>query len=139
VTATLQQAVDALSTTLTATLTDSIQPNTHPAGNINPPAFVITPAEGDFLTYDDAFGDQDTARLALTVYTGRQQDKSATTLLFEFCARTGIKSIFGIVATDPTLGGVVSSASVLTAGSYGSYALGGPEYLGATFILEILL
>jgi hypothetical protein len=138
VTVTIAQAWDALDAALDAAMT-GVQVTQQPTGNINPPALVTMPADGEFFNYKTAFSGAPTLLMVVTALVGRGQDKAARTALADFAADTGARSVFAAVAADPTLGGVVASAEVLAAGNYGSFSFGGPEYLGCVFTVEIYL
>jgi len=135
-TATISQARAALAAAL---VMDGVQVNAFPPGTINVPALVITPGQGQFLNYRASFDGQADLDLLVTVFVQRGQERSSNEQLDEFTAQSGTRSVFAAVENDPTLGGVVSSAAVLSAGSYGSFTFAGAEYLGITFTVEIYL
>lgn len=135
-TATISQARAALAATLAM---DGVQVNAFPPGTINVPALVITPAEGDFLTYKTSFEGSPNLTLLVTLFLQRGQDRSTNDLLDQFAADTGAKSVFAAVEADQDLGGVVTQAYVTTAGNFGSFTFAGAEYLGCTFTVEIML
>ena len=135
-TATVAQAWDALDAALDM---DGVQVVNQPVGNINPPALVTTPSDGEFFSYKTSFDGAPVLLMLVTALVGRGQDRAARTTLSEFVAQTGTRSVYAAIEADPTLGGVVQSAAVLSAGNFGSFAFGGPEYLGCTFTVEIYL
>lgn len=134
--ATISQARAALAATLAM---DGVQVNPFPPGSINVPAFVVTPGEGEFLTYKTSFDGSPDLTLLVTAFIGRGQDRSANDLLDEFTAQTGARSVFEAVDSDQTLGGVVQGAGVTAAGNFGSFTFAAAEYLGCTFTVEIML
>lgn len=135
-TATISQAWDALDAALAM---DGVHIANQPTGNINPPALVTTPGEGEFFDYKTSFDGAPVLPMLVMALVGRGQDKASRTTLCEFIAQTGSRSVFAAVESDPTLGGVVSSAAVLNATNFGSISFGGPEYLTCTFTVEIYL
>lgn len=134
-TASIAQARAALATALTF---DGVQTNPEPPGTINVPALVISQSEGEFLTDVTLDGETD-LHFTVTAFAGRGQDASSNAILDAFAADTGATSITAAVDADPTLGGVVSSALVVSIGSFGSFAFAGGEYLGCAFAVEIFL
>jgi hypothetical protein len=136
VSATISQARTALAGTLAM---DGVQVSPFPPGTVNVPALVVTPSEGEFLTYKTSFDGSPELTLLVTAFIGRGQDRSSTDLLDEFTAHTGTRSVFAAVDADQTLGGVVVAAGVVGAGNFGSFAYAGAEYLGCTFTVEIML
>lgn len=135
-TATISQARTALAAAL---VMDGVQVNAFPPGAINVPALVITPSQGEFLSYKDSFDGQASLTLIVTAFSQRGQERSSNEELDAFLAQSGARSVFAAVENNPTLGGVVSSAAVLSAGNYGSFTFAGAEYLGIALTVEIYL
>jgi hypothetical protein len=94
--------------------------------------------DGDLLRETDGAAD---LRLTVTVFVPFGEDRAAWEALMPYLADEGAKSVRAIVAADPTLGGVVDSALVLTARNAGPYNFGPPErrFLGAEFPVEVFL
>lgn len=135
-TATLAQAWDALDAAL---VMDGVQVINQPTGNINPPALVTTPGDGEFLTYKTSFDGAPVLPMLVIALTSRGQDRASRITLCEFMEFTGTRSVYEAIESDPTLGGVVSSAAVLSATNFGSISFGGPEYLTCSFNVELYL
>lgn len=112
-----------------------------PVGELGaPPALVVSPADGDFLSYTVAMGDGVAdAQLTIAVFVQYGEDRSAIAELMPYLADTGSQSVYAIVAADPTLGGVVDSALVQAARGFGPYTYGAARYLGVEFPVEVYL
>lgn len=135
-TATVAQAWDALDAALAM---DGVQVINQPTGNINPPALVTTPGEGEFFSFKTAFDGAAVLPMLIIALTNRRQDRASRITLCEFMELSGARSVYAAIESDPTLGGVVSSAAVLSASNFGSITFGGPEYLTCSFNVEIYL
>jgi len=115
-----------------------------PVDNVTaaPAAAVVEVADGDFLNYQVVMGDgQIDAQLTITVFVQATNLDGARALIRPYMADTGDSSVFALVRADPTLGGAVTDAAVLTAGSLGRYSLGDTErrYLGVVFSVAVML
>lgn len=117
---------------------DGLHVYAFPPGQIQPPAAVIAPPDGDFVTYDTAAG-QDNIELTVTLFVQQGQYRTAYEAVFSYLLGAG--SIRDAVAADPDLGGLVDSCRVLTARNFGdrSYGTAEAKYPGAEFPVEILL
>lgn len=135
-TATLSEVREALQTTLEAI--DGLTVYARPPGTVNPPAAIVSPADGQFLTYLTSQTSHDLDMLiAVLVQLGTRE--SATTNLDEYLEDAGGKSVFAAVQADPTLGGVVDSAAVTGAQNYGVITYNGVDYQGVELTVEVLL
>lgn len=112
----------------------------HP-GSITPPAAVVMPAPGAFLSFQVAVGQPEVQDLDLTVgvYVQWGDEQSAQESLDGYLADTGPSSVYAALRAEPTLGGVVVDVEVLTADDYAVYTWGGVEYLGVQFRLAVML
>lgn len=118
-----------------------------PVENIGtPPALIVEADNGDFLDYQPAMSDGQgnpvaDCRLLITVFVQYGESKAARDALRPYLADSGSQSVRAIVAADPTLGGVVDSAIVVSARNLGRYSLGEQErrYLGVEFPVEVML
>lgn len=106
---------------------------------ISPPAAVIMPVTGPFVRYSTTFqGSADlTLRVILLVSEG--DSSSGQDLLDPYLATTGTQSVYAAVQADPTLGGVVDSATVVEATAYGLMNWAGVDYLACHFIATVLI
>lgn len=136
-TATLSQVRTALKTRLQSI--PGLEVYSRPPGSINPPAAVITPSPGGFLTYRTSTDSHD-LELLIAVFVQWGGNDDATDALDAYLADSGTYSIFAAVQADPRLGNVVDSAAVLDAQNYGrhEYPEGNP-YLGVEFTVGVLL
>jgi hypothetical protein len=140
--ATLTQVRDALATTLEGI--DDLRAYAFPPGQIavspTGAAAVITPSNGEFLTYLTSQVSHDLL-LTITVFVQRGQDRASTERLDAYIAAAGAHSILLTVKNDHTLGGVVSSCIITGASNHGIATYGAQEmqYLAVEFDAEILL
>jgi hypothetical protein len=135
-TATYDQVKQALGTVLLTIPGLRVYPRLTPL--INPPAAVVTPATGPFLTYRTSNISHD-LDLAVTVFVQRGNDRSSDEELSAYIADSGPKSIYGVVDANSTLGGVVDGAWVTQAQDWGAYTVGDASYLGCVFLMQVLL
>lgn len=108
------------------------------SGQINPPAAVISPGEGPFLTYGTTLDDGDDLDLAITLLVSRGDERSSDEDLGAYIARTGDKSILAAVAADHTLGGLVDDAWVVGAQNWNVFTIANTPYLGCVFPTKVL-
>lgn len=108
------------------------------SGQINPPAAVIAPGTGPFLTYRTSNTSHD-LDLAVTVFVGRGNDRTADEQLSAYIADSGSQSIYAAVDADSTLGGTVDDAWVTQAQDWGVFVFGDVSYLGCVFGVQVLL
>jgi hypothetical protein len=138
-TATLIEARQALAAVL-AGLAGFRETYPHFQLSVNPPCAIVEYPEGEFLNFEVTLDDERTVQLAITLLVPRGQDRSASELLDGWLEKDGPASIFAAVEADPTLGGVVSSAAVTTAGSYGTVQWSDTvSYLGCSVHVEVFL
>lgn len=109
--------------------------------SINPPAAIIYPAPGTFITYDQAMGGADDILITITLLVSRATDRTAQQKLDEYLANTGAKSIKAAVDGDLELGGAAQYATVTSAANYGPMTFGEGDaaitYLGCDFTVTI--
>lgn len=121
---------------------DGLTRKVGPVDNVVAPALIVEAGDGDFINYQVAMGDGTTdLQLTVTVFVPYAESKAGIEALMPYLADTGDKSVRAIVQADPTLGGVVTDAAVLTARNLGRYTLGDTErkYLGVEFPVEVML
>ena len=136
-TATLTEVRNALKATLESI--SGLRVHAFPKGEISPPAAVIMPAEGAFLSYRVTMDASHDLELTITVFTQWSTDAGATEALDAYLADSGTKSIYAAVEADQTLGGVVDSCTVVSAQNHGKVTYGGPDYFAVEFAVEVLL
>jgi len=103
-------------------------------GSVNPPAAVVAPATGQFLTFDTTMsrGSDDLA-FRVIVVTGRGDDTTAQANLDAYLAGAGAQSVKVALEADQDLGGTVQYVTVDSVGDYGLHGFGGVDYFGAVF------
>lgn len=104
---------------------------------ITPPAAVVgVPEVGD---YQQAY---QRGKIALsptvTILTSTRLDRPGQLLLAEFMSLTGTKSVPAAIHKDPTLGGVVEAAQVMSSRPLGLQEVGLINYYGGVLQLRIL-
>ena len=102
-------------------------------GTLAPPAAVVQlPREIDFdLVYGRG---ADTLTFPVMVLVGAVDERASQSNLSRYLdPATGLKSVL-----DGDLGGAVQDATVQRATGVGSYTVGGVDYLGAVFELEVV-
>lgn len=136
-TATLSQVRTALASVLSGI--SGLNAHAFKVGSITPPAAIVMPAPGDFFLYATASDPVHDLDLVIGLFVQWGDDESASAELDAFLSPTSTTSIWAAVDADRTLGGVVASAQVGTARSYGSYEYGGEPYYGCEFPVSVLL
>lgn len=126
----------ALKTALSAI--DGLEVHAFHVGSITPPAVVIMPAPGDFFDYSTAFGPTHDLDIIIGLFVEAGDEESASDQVDGFADPTSATSVWAAVQADPTLGGAVDSAAVLTARDYGQYDYAGTAYYGCQFIVSVL-
>lgn len=110
-----------------------------PPGQVNVPAAVVAPGDGEFLVYQTANGGAPTLNLTVTLFVQRTQDRAGTEKLDAYLATSGSNSVYNAVELDQDLGGVVQSAVVLGARNFGTFTYGELSYFGADLDVEVYL
>lgn len=136
-TATLTQVRQALATTLS--MISGLRVYAFPKGEISPPAAVIMPADGQFLTYRVTMDTTHDLELTVTVFTQWGADANSTEALDAYLADSGTKSIYAAVNADQTLGSTVDSCTVVAAQNHGKVTYAGADYFAVEFQVEVLL
>jgi hypothetical protein len=108
---------------------------------INPPAAIIYPAPGNFVTYDQSVDGVDDVTMIITLLVSRVVDRLAQDKLDDYIADAGQSSIKAAIDGDPTLGGAAHDASLTTAGNYGPIPFGEGDktipYFGCDFTVVV--
>lgn len=104
-------------------------------GEVSPPAAVVMPARGTFITYSETF-EQGVADMSFEVVllVSYADERSGQLLLDGYLSATGPSSVRAAVAVDPTLGHVVDYCVITDAADYGLMEWGGVQYLGARLL-----
>lgn len=121
---------------LAATIQDATGVTCHrvPVDDIDPPSFIVA---GLQLTPSTLEGG---AVVTAEVYAAVARiDYSFIDDLDAMVAPTGDRSAWAAIADDPTLGGLVGSAVVLSVGEYRELVMGDVGYYAATLSIEVLL
>lgn len=136
-TATYTQVKEALGDTL-KTVIPGLRTYPHLSGQINPPAAIIQPGPGQFLTYRTSNVTHDLElQVLLVVEFG--SDRSADKGLSDYIADSGDLSVYAAINGNNTLGGVVDDAWVVAAQDWQVYTIAGIPYLGVVFPVRVLL
>lgn len=101
-----------------------------------PCAVVGGPERGDAATYGNG-------RVAITfpvrAYISRSSERAGQDAMDAYLASSGPDSFMAAIEADRTLGGTVESAQVSNLSrQYGTYVVGGIEYLGFELEVEVL-
>lgn len=103
---------------------------------VNPTAAVIVPDAG---VYGLTFGrNVDSHSFTIQIVISRSNEAGGQDRLDEFISGSGAKAIIAAVDGDDTLGGVAHYTVVKGWREYGEYNLGGVDYLGCVFDVEIV-
>lgn len=103
---------------------------------INVPCAVVVPIEGDYNYTIHATKDKDIFHVIVLV--NRSNNRSAQNELNTYLTRIGATSIKAAIEADKTLGSVVHWARVMRWERYGDWTVGGKQYLGVQFVVEVL-
>lgn len=106
------------------------------AEQITPPAAIIVPTQGSFISYATMDGEQNLS-LRAVICVARTDSSAGQSSLDPFLATSGSQSVFACLQAAPTLGGVVSYANVAEAASMGPMAVGVIDYLAVHFVVNI--
>ncbi len=106
-------------------------------GTFTPPAAIVDPSD-DFVVFDSTFGDSDVLHFDIHVLVTAAQDRSGQSNLDGYLQGAGNQSVRAAVSAEPTLGGRISYARVVGAAGYGLRDVGGVEYAGVTFAVEVV-
>jgi hypothetical protein len=133
--ATLAAIMDGLETRL-ATVS-GLRTYEYPPDNLSPPAaFVNLPTAINF----DLAGARaaDNYEFIVRVLVAKVSDRAARTKLAGYLNPTGSTSIKSVIEADNILGGAADSVWVRSAENVGIFTVGGVEYLGCDFIVEVI-
>lgn len=107
----------------------------YPADAVAVPAAVVLFPE---LSYDDTMArGADRATFQVLVLVGKASDRSARDALALYLNGTGAKSIKTVIEADRTLGGSAQTTRV-TEARVETFTVGGADYLGARFTVEVV-
>lgn len=108
-----------------------------------PPASVPVPAAlvgfPESIEYDTTMArGADRWSIPILVLVSRASERTARTRLGQYLDSTGATSIKTAIEADKTLGGVVHTTRVVRASTIGSYIVNDVDYVGATFIADVV-
>lgn len=103
-------------------------------GSISPPVAIVALRE---TRYDVTLDGADDTTMAVTVYVQFGTDRTSEEDLNGYMDPAGATSIVAAIHADPTLGGVVDFARVVSVADNGLIEYGGAFYLAATFVVEV--
>lgn len=105
---------------------------------VSPPAAVVRPDQGTFLTYDTTMGGESHDYLfVVTVLVAGGVDRAAQEAVDAYLATSGARSIHAALEADPELGGVADDAHVSSARNYGPVTFAGVDYFGADLLVQV--
>jgi hypothetical protein len=102
---------------------------------VTPPVVVITPGEGEFLTFDVDMDDHDDLLWTLHLFVPRRLDVVGQTELDGYLDRTGPTSIYAALNGVSIAG--VAFANVVDATEYGDYTYAAEPCLGCKFTVKV--
>lgn len=103
---------------------------------INPPAAIIAPQDGDYHTSMGSPGHQE-MRFEVLLLVQKGTLKGAQDRLDEYVDPSGSRSLKAAIEGDTTLGGVASAAIVTRWRDYGDLDVGGMPYGGVVFEVTV--
>lgn len=134
--ATLEQVMQAIETRLDTI--DGLRVSDTVPGQVNPPqAIVGVPPVESYPTGLQRYA-RPTLAPTITVLTSLAMDRVGQLALAAYADPTGARSIPATLATDPTLGGVVSDCQVTRFDPLGLEEVGVLGYFGGRFTLRVL-
>ncbi len=106
-------------------------------GNVPVPAAVVDVPE--VIDFDEVFGrGHDRWEIPVVLLVSMASERAGRTKLYEYLNSSGSTSIKTAIEDDPTLGGAADTTRVIRAENIGHYIVSGIDYLGATFICEVI-
>lgn len=72
------------------------------------------------------------------LYASRVSDRAGQDKLDSFLAKSGSSSLKAAIESDHTLGGAVDTCRVAETRGYGAYIIGGIDYIGVEFVIDVL-
>jgi hypothetical protein len=130
--ATIAQIRDGLATRLETI--DGLRAHRTRPGQINPPCAVVSRRQTRF---DQTFDGADDFTFAVTVFVQFGNDRTAQEALDAYLNPSGASSVVAAIHGDPTLGGVVDYARVVSAEQDGLETYAEVEYLAVDFVIEV--
>jgi hypothetical protein len=106
-------------------------------GSVNPPAAVVKPSRGNFVSYQQTFDGAADLNLDVIVLVATGSDRTGQADLDAYLSTDTASSVWACVQASPTLGGAVSYAYVDRASAYGLMAYNGVEYLACIFTVIV--
>ena len=102
---------------------------------INPPVAVVMPSS---ISYDRAMHrGLDEYAFTVTVLVGRADERTAQTLLDDYCNPTGSSSVKTAIESDRTLGGAAKDCRVTDMRGISPVLIGDTTYLTAEFVVSV--
>lgn len=103
---------------------------------ISPPMAVVGGAR---IEYDTTMArGADRYEIPVRVYASRASERAGQDKLDGFISKTSPTSIKAAIESDPTLAGEAHSVRVRELTGYGAYTIGGVDYLGAEWLVEVI-
>ena len=105
--------------------------------DVTPPAAVVMPIQGAFMTYGITSDGQVNWLLRIILLTSVGDTKTGQNAMDALLATTGSQSIYLTLQADPSLGGVVSFCEPVEATGYGLMNVDGVDYLGCSLTVQV--
>ena len=104
--------------------------------SLTPPSGVVGPPSK--VEYDKTFGrGADKYVFPVRVLAQKTDGRAAQTALDAYLSSSGATSVKAAIEGDCTLGGKAHDLRVVSCQSYGSYQVGGVDYIGAEWTVEV--
>lgn len=132
---TFTQIRQALATTLNTI--PGLRATANRNAQISPPAAVIMPVTGAFVTYGETMDGEASYLLRAILLVSEGDSASGQDNIDPYIATSGPSSILATLQANPSLGGVVSWAVLTQATGYGLINFAGIDYLGCHMIVSV--
>ena len=109
----------------------------HTFRDVTPPAAIVMPVQGTFMSYGITMDGQVNWLLRIILLASIGDTKAGQTTMDAMLATTGSTSIYAAIMADPSLGGVVSFCEPVEATGYGLMNVDGVDYLACSLTVQI--
>lgn len=105
--------------------------------SINPPMAIVGGPE--LIEYDTTMArGADRLLIPVRVYAARTNERTGQDKLDSYITKSGSTSIKAAIESDTSLGGQAHTVRVQQMRGYGSYTVGGADYIGAEWLVEVI-
>ena len=106
---------------------------------IAPPAVMIIPPTGTFISYGQTFEGSADLTLRAILVMEKSDSTSGQAAMDPYLEVAGSQSIYANLQANSTLGGVVQYAVLVEAGAYGPLTVGAIDYLGCQLTINVAI